>query len=78
MREVGGHQDRVSGRKGAGLAVTHAGVHLMGAFTGASPVAADGHVEGCKMRGGARKFTTWLIVEVFHPGRIYLCKERHL
>lgn len=46
MGEVGGHQYRVSGWKSAGLAVAHAGVDQMGAFTCAATVAADGHVEG--------------------------------
>lgn len=51
VREVGRHQDRVPGREGAGLAVTHAGVDLVRAFAGAPAVAADRHVEGCEMRG---------------------------
>lgn len=44
--EVGGHQYWVSGWKGTGLTVAHAGVDQMGAFTCAATVTADGHVEG--------------------------------
>lgn len=55
MGEVGGHQHRVSGREGAGLAVAHAGVDQVGAFTCATAVTADGHVEG--WRAGRRQTT---------------------
>lgn len=44
--EVGGHQHRVPGWEGAGLAVAHAGVDQVGAFARAAAVTADGHVEG--------------------------------
>lgn len=50
MGEVGGHQYRVSGREGAGLAVADTGVDQVGAFTGAATIAADGHVEGWRKR----------------------------
>lgn len=46
MGEVGGHQHRVPGWEGAGLAVAHAGVDQVGAFARATTVTADGHVEG--------------------------------
>lgn len=45
MGEVGSHQDGVSGRESTGLTVANAGVDEMGAFTRATAVAADGHVE---------------------------------
>ena len=50
MGKVGGHQYRVSGREGAGLAVADAGVDQVGAFTRATTVTADGHVEGWRRR----------------------------
>lgn len=53
MGEVGGHQHRVSGWEGAGLAVAHAGVDQVGAFTCAATVTADGNIEG--WRGEERK-----------------------
>lgn len=46
MGEVGGHQHRVPGREGAGLAVTHTGIDQVGAFTCAPMVTADCYVEG--------------------------------
>lgn len=46
MGEVGGHQHRVPGWEGAGLAVAHTGVDQVGAFARATTVTADGHVEG--------------------------------
>lgn len=46
MGEVGGHQHRVPGREGAGLAVTHTGIDKVGAFTCAPTVTADCYVEG--------------------------------
>lgn len=57
MGEVGGHQHRVSGREGARLAVAHAGVDQVGAFTRAASITADGHVEG--WRGG--EISVWFI-----------------
>lgn len=48
--EVGGHQYRVSGGEGAGLAVAHAGVDQVGAFAGSPAIAADGHVDGWRRR----------------------------
>lgn len=50
MGEVGGHQYRVSGREGTGFAVADAGVDQVGAFTSATTVTADGHVEGWRMK----------------------------
>lgn len=46
MGEVGGHQHRVSGWEGAGLAVAHAGIDKVGSFACSTTVTADGHVEG--------------------------------
>lgn len=44
--EVGGHQDGVARREGAGLAVAHAGKDHVGALARASTVTADCDVEG--------------------------------
>lgn len=52
--EVGGHQYRVPGREGAGLAVTHTGIDQVGAFTRAPTVTADCYVEGW---GWSKKIT---------------------
>ncbi len=61
MGEVGGHQHRVSGREGAGLAVAHAGVDQVGAFACATTVAADGHVEGWRGERRQREYCDTLI-----------------
>lgn len=52
MREVGGHQHRISGREGAGLTVAHAGVDQMGPLTRAAAVTADGQVKGWRIGRG--------------------------
>lgn len=61
MGEVGGHQHGVSGWEGTGLAVAHAGVDQVGAFTCATAVTADAHVEG--WRADRRQMFTSIIVE---------------
>lgn len=61
MREVGGHQYRISGREGAGLTVAHAGVDQVGAFTRPAAVTADGQVEGWrKGRGRSVCVSRWI------------------
>lgn len=68
MGKVGGHQHRVPGWKGAGLAVAHAGVDQVGSLAGSPAVTADGHVEGCRRRedGGMNEGGGDQVQYVFH------------
>lgn len=67
MGEVGGHQHRVPGGEGAGFAVTHAGVHQVGAFARAAAVAADGHVEGWRVE--RERVISWVIKRPLVAGK---------